>query len=262
MKYRKTSLCLGLILLFTVCAFLLLNYTWVGHYAWGTYYINHVNSYFDTGYAVSAIKEFKVVIRSRPHFAKAHYCLGIAYVCLKKDQQAIQEYQEAIRLKPSYAAPHYQLGLLYLRRNICQQAILEMDTAVRLNPKISGNPNYHRHLGDVYYKAKDYRSAIREFKAACQLNPKDDIVHAYLCAAYMKSKQYQIAITEYNRFIKIVNCEWPTADYNLGYCYAMIGNKEMAIKQGKILKKKSMVDPITYYDLVRKYNKSVLPLVR
>lgn len=71
--------------------------------------------------------EFKAATALDPHFAGAHFRLGLLFDEKAMPGAAIREYQQAIHFSPDLAAAHYRLAQDYLRSGRKQEAEAEME---------------------------------------------------------------------------------------------------------------------------------------
>src|SRR5579875_1680666 len=71
--------------------------------------------------------EFKAATALDPHFAGAHFRLGLLFDEKAMPCAAIREYQQAIHFSPDLAAAHYRLAQDYLRSGRKQEAEAEME---------------------------------------------------------------------------------------------------------------------------------------
>jgi Flp pilus assembly protein TadD len=81
-----------------------------------------------------ALEEFKKATLVKPDYAEAHRGVGLAYIMLKRNDEAITPLKEAIKLKPDYVDPHYNLGVVYGALQRHDEAIAIYKETVRLKP--------------------------------------------------------------------------------------------------------------------------------
>jgi len=97
-------------------------------------------------------------------------------------KKIIDNYQEAIRIKPHYAEAHYRLGMLYQeKQGKHAEAIDAFRTAMKHDPDIEGPESFqhltgvrlaaHHDLGIAYMKRGKFDRAIAEFREALLIDP-------------------------------------------------------------------------------------------
>lgn len=90
-------------------------------------------------------------------------------------------------------------------------------------------------LGLERVEAKKYKEAVDAFKRSLRLQPKNAKTNYELGRAYSHLKLYSNAEEAQKRAIRL-EPEWPEAHYQLGVTYYVVGKRDLAIEQFKILK--------------------------
>ena len=154
--------------------------------------------------------------------AEAHNALGAVFLNQYRWQDADREFKRAIELNPNYATAHLWYG--HLHEALGQQSanLAERKLAHELDPL---NFTASGAVADAYRYLGEYDQAIAEYKRALELNPEFSMNRAGLGKAYIAKRMYAEAITEFTK---------AGALDNLGYAYALSGNKA---KAREILKK-------------------------
>lgn len=101
----------------------------------------------------------------------AHLNLGIAYLNLRKYDQAEPELVAAAYINRTAVTPHYYLGLVFVMKNDLNVAQKAFETAKELNGGKS-LPNIHKYLGRIYLRKDMEKEAIRELETYLKLAPK------------------------------------------------------------------------------------------
>ena len=70
-------------------------------------------------------EEFKRALVESPRFCLAHHYLGLAYMELKKFQEAVSEFRLAIKYCPKYAEAYLNLGMAYVKKGQTSDACAE-----------------------------------------------------------------------------------------------------------------------------------------
>lgn len=177
-----------------------------------------------------AIAEFKTAISVNPNYAKAHYCLGVAYDGNpSKQAEAIAEYKAAISINPNYAQAHNNLGNLYKDQCNLQDAMAEWRAAISAKPDL---PQPHYNLANAYENQGKPEEAIAELKAAINAAPNEAHAHYNLAIAYGKQNRQEESAAEYKAAISI-NPDYAEAHNNLGNIYRDQGKLAEAIAEYK-----------------------------
>ncbi|MGA9995965.1 MAG: tetratricopeptide repeat protein [Pyrinomonadaceae bacterium] len=90
-------------------------------------------------------------------------------------------------------------------------------------------------LGVERFEAKKYKEAVDAFKKSLRLQPKDAKTNYEMGRAYSRLKLYNDAAEAQKRAIRL-EPQWAEAHYQLGVTYYVIGKRDLAIEQFKILK--------------------------
>jgi hypothetical protein len=128
-----------------------------------------------------------------------HNFLGTVLAGQGKMQEAIAHYGEALRIKPDYSEAHNNLGNALAVQGNIQEAIAHFTEALRINPDLA---EAHKNFGVILLTQGKIQEAIGHFAEAVRL--KSDYAGAHI---------------------------------SLGLAYLMIGDKNSALEEYKILKK-------------------------
>ncbi len=142
-------------------------------------------AYRETGFLAEAIEEFKKAVALDPHFARAHYYLGLTY--LLKDgasrlPDAEQEFKVELESHPDEFFANYYLGITYLMDRKWDSAIDLLRKATLIQPN---NPDPYFHLGQAYQATERYAEAIEVLRKSISLNPS------------LSHNDYQVATAHY-----------------------------------------------------------------
>jgi tetratricopeptide (TPR) repeat protein len=182
------------------------------------------------GHPEISVKLNQKAVQADPTMTPAYYYMGLAYMDLKKEDEAIAALENSLR--SPYVAPemYLTLGSLYARRKRYQEGEELCKKAVALDPSrpeghvnlaqlynikgasdlalqelklgIDGKsfpstPYYQQLQADAYfetgraYQAKHMTpEAIRAYSTALQLNPNEGRVHRELAGLYLRSGDY------------------------------------------------------------------------
>ena len=175
--------------------------------------------YFQIGFCygelksyVKAIEAYKQAIRIDPDDAITHYNLGNAYNELDFHKDAIEAYKQAIRIDSDYSAAYYNMGYCYEEIDSYSKAIEAYKQVIRLDPN---HVRTYNNLGIIYAKHDFYEDSIEAFKQAIRIDPGFVLAHL-----------------------------------NLGISYFLIGDKNSALNEYKILKELDIDEANKLFDLI------------
>jgi Flp pilus assembly protein TadD len=161
-----------------------------------------------------------------------HNNLGVVLARQGKTQEAIGHYTEALRIDPHYVDAHYNLGLALVRKGKTQEAIAHYTEALRIKPDFA---EAHNNLGAALAQQGRVQEAIAHFAEALRLRPDDAEVYSNLGNILSEQGRIEEAITHYAEALRI-KPDYAEAHFSLGLTYLMIGNRDSAMEEYKILK--------------------------
>jgi len=165
-----------------------------------------------------ALPYLEIVIKTDISSLKAWAYLAIGY-CYEEFgtyTKAVEAFKQAIRIDPDDADAHYNLGVVYGKLGFHKDEIEAYKQAIRIDPNNAhAYYNSYYNLGIAYGQLGFYKDAIAAFKQAIYIDPDD-----------------------------------PEAHYNLGITYILIGDRNSALNEYKILKKLDINLANKLFDLV------------
>jgi len=123
------------------------------------------------GNAEASVTACQAAIRLDDSDFDAHLNLGMAYLSLKKLDQAEPEFVTAAYLDRNAVTPHYYIGIIYSMKNDLDVAQKAFEKASELSGGKS-LPNIHKFLGRIYMRKDMEKEAVREFETYLKLAPK------------------------------------------------------------------------------------------
>lgn len=215
--------------------------------------VNLANALADQKKIKEASEYFAEALRIKPDYAMAYTSLARMYYNTGRFDLAVENANRAIKLKPNYAMAYYHLGLSeYARKNV-NEAV----DALRLSYKYEKDPNYAadtKHFldrliannsgGGAKTSAPDPISAERiaqllntknwkeaEIAIRTMIGENGDNAILYNNLGYALAHQsasdqtYQRAIAAYRKAIELKQGPFPSAYYNLGQAYRLLGHE-------------------------------------
>jgi tetratricopeptide (TPR) repeat protein len=124
-----------------------------------------------TGKLDAAVEACRNAIKFDDSDFDAHLNLGIAYLNLKKYNEAEPELVTAAYLNRSSIRPHYYLGMLFVMKDDLDVAQKAFEKAIELKGGTT-IPAIHKYLGRIYMKKDMEKEALRELETYLKLAPK------------------------------------------------------------------------------------------
>lgn len=120
-----------------------------------------------------AIAQLKKVLELKPDYHQALNYLGYAYVEENRNlSEAERLIRKAVELDANNGAYIDSLGWLYFKQGKTAAAVKELERAAA----ILDDPVIFDHLGDAYYKMKDFEKALQGWAKSLELDPKQENV--------------------------------------------------------------------------------------
>ncbi len=173
--------------------------------------------------AESALKES---IAIDPDGAYSYNALGLAYLSLRRYNEAIQYFQSAEERAPKWAYPHYNRALAYTDMGRLQDAEREYKDAIERGPNYS---YLHNNLGGLYLRMNRQSDAEKEFRRAIELAPNQPYGYNMLGGLYRTQGKLKDAEAQFRRAIE-VRADMTEARINLAGVLMDRGDAEQAIR--------------------------------
>jgi TolB-like protein/Tfp pilus assembly protein PilF len=159
--------------------------------------------------------------------AEAHEVLGLIRAYDYQWSAAENEYRRAIELKPDYPTAHHRYAVTLIATGRIGEAKAEAERARQLDPT---SLIINSLLAAILVSAREYDRAIEQEKKALELDPSFAYGRSALARAYIGQTRYAEAVAELDK-LKATLAAWP-ARYagELGYAYAMSGQRAEALR--------------------------------
>lgn len=196
-----------------------------------------------------AVEPLRRAIKLSPEFKSgyAYKMLGDAYIGLHQAQEAFEAYQQYVAINPDSFWSHESLGWGYMALKRFSDAVGEFKQAIKLAEARNHSifvPSLYADLGNAYIFAEHYEEAIQAYRRAIKENLpffdyRDKSVvagwHAQLGSLYSQLRRYQEAIDACKQAISL-DPNLPDSHFTLGLIYWVLGDKDSALQEYKILK--------------------------
>ncbi len=208
------------------------------------------------------VKKIQYFKRIYPNSIFLINLLGNTYVALKKYSEAIQCFKLIIKSNPKFADAHYNLGIIYKILNNNNYSIIHYNSCIHLNPK---KFEAYNNLGNIYKNQYKIGLAIQNYLRCLEINPNYTIAlknfgvclqnYRFSKTSDLIEKQI-INLLEHNRIIRPVDINQSIISYlylnskfkafikNLEK-YNLIEELVLEISNNKILMSLLKITPIT-----------------
>ena len=161
---------------------------------WARFYLAWI--YLDIGSPQKAIEQLESALQLRPNVPHLLSLLGEANRKLGNLDLSIEQNKKALTADPSFAPARYYLALAYLDVKKEDEAIRELEAAVQ-----SGYlaPEVYRALGTAYLRKGRLEEAVGLYQKAVAAEPANAEGHLRLAQAYRLKKQPDLALMELDR---------------------------------------------------------------
>jgi len=138
--------------------------------------------------------------------AEAHAALGVVKQRYDWDWAGAEsEFNRAIELNPNFAHAHYVYSVYLSAMGRPDEARTEIKRAQELDPL---SFSYHRELGDILYRAREYDQALEQFRRTLKLDPEDPMVfgvHRTMGWIYQQQGRSEQAVAEFIESLRLQN---------------------------------------------------------
>ena len=158
-------------------------------------YIGFCNG--ELGNYIKAIEAYKQVIHIDPNNANAYYNLSVTYKNLGLYKDAIEARKQVIHIDPNNANAYYNLSVTYKNLGLYKDAIEAYKQAIRIDPDSGACTIFYFNLGYAYYQLGFYKDAIEAYKQAIRIYPDHASAHCNLGVTYLMVGDRNSALNEY-----------------------------------------------------------------
>ena len=144
----------------------------------------------------------------------------------RRPDLAEQRLQKAIMLKPNNSAARNDLGVAYLELKRWDNAIQQFKI-VKDDIFYENSENATINLGLAYLGKGDYPKALEELRAVAAVNPRNPVIRLSLGRVWFAMDKTEQAIAEYKKALEIYN-DYGAAHYYLGLAYLKLNNTAAA----------------------------------
>ena len=158
-------------------------------------------------------------------FATVHTTMASAKLWYTWDWVGAESaFRQALALSPNDAVTHRRYAWYLITMGRLQDAIAVMHRAQELNPV---SPGISRHVGTVFYFARQYDRAVAQFHATIGMDPTFRAAYSGLVYAYLQQGKYTEALEICQQMLE----RWgrdPWILWDLGYASAVSGQQDRA----------------------------------
>lgn len=146
---------------------------------------HHVGNLLDTaGRSEEALPFFRTALRRDPALVEARHGLALALANLGRTTEANQEYERILQARPKFSEARVNLGLLLAQQGKPEEAERQYELALHHD---TNSTAAHINLGKLLNQRGDKAGAVTHYEAALRLNPKNAVAHYNLGNALLAS---------------------------------------------------------------------------
>jgi len=138
---------------------------------------------------------------------------------------AVELLKRAVEVDPKHKYAWNNLGLAYLAMRKEDDAIGAFQKATEVNPYDEFAFN---NLGRAYWQERKYDDAAAAFRKQLEVNPLDKFAHANLGQMFVESHKYEEAAPELEKAVSLTPDE-PSLEVSLGDAYLNLGQDDKAL---------------------------------
>lgn len=172
--------------------------------------------------------------------------VSVAQGVLAYEQQRYAEslpfFLRAAELDPRNVRAHYYTGLAYLALKKPEQAIAPLDTARQLRPS---DPDIRFQLGVAYFSIKDYDKAGQLLEGIYQDTPDRENLGYYVGVSRYQDKKYSEAVEAFDQTVTTDSNLQQLARFYRGLALGVLGLPQEAIAELEAAQKIQAVSPIS-----------------
>lgn len=171
----------------------------------------------------------------------AQVSLGLIEFFLRWDfEKGLKQIEKGLKINPKSPDAHTAMSLYYMIVNELDNAIESLERAREIDP-LSAITN--RTLADAYYFKEDYKTAIELYDWLLEQNPDFKAALDFKAWAYLMNGDYEEAIEIFTSFLEEDTPHSIKPFVQLGYAYALKGEKEIAVSYLDQLKQEAIQNP-------------------
>jgi tetratricopeptide (TPR) repeat protein len=174
-----------------------------------------------------AIEEWRRVIALVPHYADAHYGLGVVLDRAGQTAEAEAQLRLALKLNKYYPNALNAFGKVLAAQNRTTEAVENYEKAIQLKPHF---PDALVGLGEALERLGKKAEAKARFEEASRLSPANTEATVHLGKLLDQNGEVSAAVTRYTEILRAAP-ENTAAHYNLGRCFALLGRSNDAREQ-------------------------------
>jgi pentatricopeptide repeat protein len=133
-------------------------------------------------------------------------------------------FKQALALSPNDAATHRRYAWYLITMGRTAEAIAVIHRAQELNP---ASPGINRHVGMVFYFARQYDRAVAQFRTTIDMDPTFRAAYSGLMYAYLQQGKYSEALDICQQMLRLWGRD-PWILWDLGYASAVSGHHDQA----------------------------------
>ena len=173
-----------------------------------------------------AFVHYEKALKLNPGNNRIEYKKGLVLLLGDKHDDAIKQFQIVIKNEPEFARAYEGIGRAYFGKRNYPEAEKYFQHAVKLDPTLWKS---HTYIGSIYEKSKDYKSAISAYKLALDSSPEKGMMYNNIGFAHTLNDEYHRAVWAFKKAIAYRYTDSRVYN-NLGVALANIGQYEESLQ--------------------------------
>jgi Flp pilus assembly protein TadD len=180
-----------------------------------------------------AVSHYRAALQIKPDFAEAHNNLASALEEKEDFVGARFHYSQAIRMWPDFAEAHNNFAGLLKTAGELDEAASHYFEALRINPSFA---EAHNNLAVLLAEQGDLDKAVVHYFEALRIRPAFAEAHNNVGIVFAMQNDLPQAIAYYQEAVRLKS-DYAEAHKNLGLAYWLVGRRDLALDQHKIVER-------------------------
>jgi tetratricopeptide (TPR) repeat protein len=180
-----------------------------------------------------AVFHYRAALQIKPDFSEVHNNLASALEEKEDSVGARFHYSQAIRMWPDFAEAHNNFAGILKTAGELDEATSHYFEALRINPNFA---EAHNNLAVLLAEQGDLDKAVVHYFEALRIRPVFAEAHNNVGNVFAMQNDLPQAIAHYQEAVRLKS-DYAEAHKNLGLAYWLVGRRDLALDQHKIVER-------------------------